>query len=85
MHTVKLRKVGGSIMFPIPKAFLDALGLTVASPIALEVNDGALVVTPQPRPAYRLADLLAQCDEAAPLTAEDAAWLRGHPIGRELL
>lgn len=85
MHTVKLRKVGGSVMFPIPKALLESLGLSASSSIGVGIEDGALIAKPQARPVYRLADLLAQCDADAPLTAEDEAWLNDGPAGRELV
>ncbi|MBI4904282.1 MAG: hypothetical protein HY820_11635 [Acidobacteria bacterium] len=34
---------------------------------------------------YQLADLVAQCDLTAPLSAEDQAWLDAPAIGREAL
>lgn len=37
------------------------------------------------KPRYKLAELLAQCDENAPLSEEDRAWLDDPPIGREVL
>lgn len=40
---------------------------------------------PQRRSKYQLADLVAQCDTTAPLTAEDQEWLATPPVGRELL
>lgn len=85
MLTIKLRRVGGSVMFPIPKALLESLNLNASSCIDVEVADGALVATPQKRLSYRLDDLLAQCDESVVHTAEDEEWLRGRPIGRELI
>jgi hypothetical protein len=34
---------------------------------------------------YDLAELLAQCDSNAPLSAEDRDWLVGPAVGREAL
>jgi antitoxin ChpS len=34
---------------------------------------------------YSLAELVAQCDPSAPLSAEDRDWLDDPPIGREVL
>ena len=34
---------------------------------------------------YNLADLMAQCDPNAPLSAEDRAWLDAPVVGREAL
>lgn len=85
MHLVKLRRVGGSVMFPIPRVLLESLGLSESSSIGVEVADGSLVAKPQTRPSYKLADLLAQCDANAPWTAEDEAWLNDAPVGHELV
>lgn len=37
-----------------------------------------------PRRRYTHAELLAQCDPAAPMTAEDREWVNGGPEGAEL-
>lgn len=83
MHTTKLRKVGGSVMLAVPPALLDTLGLAPDNVVALDVQDGGLVVK-RARPRYTLAELLAE-GEAAPLTDEDRAWLDDAPVGRELI
>jgi antitoxin ChpS len=83
MHRIRLRKVGGSVMFPIPKPLLESLGLTAASSLDVSVTGGVLVAKPQARPKYHLADLIAQCDAAAGRTVEDAAWLDDGPAGNE--
>jgi antitoxin ChpS len=44
-----------------------------------------LVINPNPRPRYTLDELLAQCDAAADLSAEDREWLDARPVGGELL
>lgn len=85
MHTTNLRKVGGSIMLAVPPAILDLLHLHAGSTVGLAVDHGRLVVEPTLRPRYTLDELLAQCDESAEVSAEDAAWLDGKPVGRELL
>lgn len=85
MHRIRLRKVGGSVMFPIPKPLLESLGLTAASSLDLSVSGGALVARPQTRPKYHLDELIAQCDLAAPLTDEEAAWLNDGPAGNEVI
>ena len=38
-----------------------------------------------PKPRYRLAELIAQCDPGAPLSDEDQQWLQAPPVGREAL
>jgi len=85
MHTTSLRKVGGSTMLAVPPALLDALNLKAGAKVALSVDAGRLVIAPQLRPHYTLDELLAQCHPEARRTAEDRVWLRGKPVGRELL
>ncbi|MBS1183327.1 MAG: pemI [Proteobacteria bacterium] len=85
MHTTNLRKVGGSVMLAVPPALLDVLHLTAGAKVGLTVDNGRLVVEPQARPRYTLDELLAQCDPAAELAAEDRDWLDAKPIGNELL
>ena len=53
--------------------------------VGLAVDNGRLVVDPQPRPRYTLDELLAQCDGAVELTAEDRLWLDDTPTGGELI
>jgi antitoxin ChpS len=85
MHVTKLRTVGGSVMFAIPKAILDSLHLRANAPVGISVADGKLIVDPHPRKRYHLAELLAQCDPAAPRPAEDQDWLNDPPAGQEAL
>jgi antitoxin ChpS len=85
MHLSTLRAVGGSVMFAIPKSILASLGLEPNAQVGLSVSDGKLIVEPRPRPHYTLADLVAQCDQEAPKTDEDRAWLEAKPMGREAL
>ena len=75
MHTTNLRKVGGSVMLAVPPAVLDLLHLRVGAKVSLAVDNGRLVVEPQPRPRYTLDELLAQCDGADEPTSEDQEWL----------
>lgn len=85
MHSTNLRKVGGSIMLAVPPAILDLLGLGAGARVDIDIQDGRLVIEPDARPRYSLDDLLAQCDETAPASDEDRAWVDAKPVGRELL
>jgi antitoxin ChpS len=85
MHTTNLRKVGGSVMLPVPPAILDLLQLRAGSAVGIAVEDGRLIVEPRVRPRYTLAELLALCDPAGEPSAEDRAWTGGAPAGGELL
>jgi antitoxin ChpS len=85
MLTSTLRTVGGSVMMTIPKAILEGLGLAANEKVALHIEHGRLVVEPRPRPRYALADLIAQCDPAAPGDSERQDWDKAEPVGREVL
>jgi antitoxin ChpS len=85
MHLAKLRTVGGSVMFAIPKAIMEGLGLTPNTQVGLSVSDGRLIVEPHPRQRYTLSDLIDQCDPSAPMTEADQAWLEVAPVGREAI
>lgn len=85
MHTTTLRKVGGSIMLTVPPALLELLHLQAGAKVGVTVDDGRLVIEPNPRSRYSLDELLAQCDASADLTAEDREWLDAKPVGGELL
>ena len=85
MHTTNLRKVGGSIMLAVPPAFLDQLNLQVGATVGLAVDHGCLVVNPNPRPRYTLAELLAASDYSHPQLAEEREWVDAPAVGGELL
>jgi antitoxin ChpS len=85
MLMTKLRTVGGSVMFAIPKAILEGLHLQPNASVGVSVAEGKLIVDPHPRRRYTLGELLAQCDPDAPRTAEVAAWLADGPAGREAI
>jgi antitoxin ChpS len=85
MYISKLRSVGGSVMFAIPKPILESLGLQSNSQVELSISEGSLIVKPRTRPRYTLEELIAECDAAAPRSSEEQAWLDDEPVGRELL
>jgi len=85
MITSTLRTVGGSVMMTIPKPVLESLGLGPNEKVTLHVDNGRLVVEPRARPRYALADLIAQCDPAAPGDPGQRAWDEAEPVGREVL
>jgi antitoxin ChpS len=85
MHTTNLRKVGGSVMLAVPRAFLDQLHLQAGATIGMVVADGRLVIDPKPRPRYTLAELLAASDYSQPQPAEEREWVDAPPAGGELV
>jgi antitoxin ChpS len=85
MYTAKLRAVGGSVMFAIPKPMLEGLGLQANQQVSISISEGRMVVEPKVRPRYTMAELLAQCDFDQAMTAEDREWLDATPVGREVI
>lgn len=85
MHITNLRKVGGSVMMTVPPVLLDLLHIGPGAKVGLAVDNGLLVVDPQPRLRYTLDELLAQCDASVHSTDEDRAWIDAPPAGDELI
>lgn len=85
MHTTNLRKVGGSIMLAVPPAILEILHLKAGATVGVSLSGGRLVVEPQPRPHYTLAELLAASDYSKPQPPEEREWVDAPAVGRELI
>lgn len=83
MHTTNLRKVGGSVMLAVPPALLDLLHLRAGATVGVAVEGGRLVIEPQTRPRYTLAELLAASDYSEPQPAEQREWVDAPAVGRE--
>ncbi len=63
-----------------------ALGLTLEDWLRNLAATEAPVASERPRKGrYSLAELIAQCDLDAPVSAEDRAWLDAPAVGREAL
>jgi antitoxin ChpS len=85
MHTTNLRKVGGSVMLAVPPVLLNLLQLKAGATVAVDVEDGRLIVEPNPRHRYTLEELLAASDYSAPQPPEEREWVDAGPVGRELI
>lgn len=85
MHTTNLRKVGGSIMLAVPPALLDVLRLSAGAKVGLAVDNGRLVVEPQARPRYTMAELLAASDYSQQQPSSEREWVNAPAAGEELL
>lgn len=85
MYTTSLRKVGGSVMLAVPPALLDVLHLHAGAKVGLAVDKGRLVVEPQPRPRYTMAELLAASDYSQPQPPEEREWIDAAAVGGELI
>jgi antitoxin ChpS len=86
MHSTTLRKVGGSVMLAVPPVLLNLLQLKAGATVAMDVEDGRLVVKAEPRPRYTLDELLAKCDpnDQSEISEEDRIWINLPSVGREL-
>jgi antitoxin ChpS len=85
MHTTNLRKVGGSVMLAVPPALLDVLHLTAGATVGLAVDNGRLVIEPQARPRYTMAELLAASDYSQTQPPEEREWVDAPAVGDELI
>ncbi len=87
MDRVTLRRAGGSLTLTIPRHLVRELGLSEGAAVGVSAEDGRLIARPMSgdAPAYKLEDLLAQCDPSAPLTDEDDVWLRDGALGDEVI
>lgn len=85
MHTTNLRKVGGSVMLAVPPILLNLLQLEAGATVAVDVENGRLIVEPRPRPRYTLAQLLDASDYSQPQPAEEREWVDAPPVGGELI
>ncbi len=83
MHKVKLRAVGGSVMFAIPKPMLEGLDLHANQQVGVSISEGRIIVEPKVKPRFTLSELMAQCDLEQPMPAEDREWLAAPAVGRE--
>ena len=85
MTTATLRRLGGSVVMTIPRKVLALVNLDAGAKVKLYVENGKLVVSPQDKPTYRLAELLHTSGSTKRrLTAEDRRWLTDGPVGKEL-
>lgn len=83
MPTATLRTVGGSVVMAIPKRLLELVNLQAGSQVNIDVQHGKLIVAPLKKTRYTLAELLAKCDPAKPISAEERAWLDAPDVGLE--
>ena len=93
MYSVTLRKLGGSVILTLPKAWLKQSGLDAGSDVALYIVDHKLMVEPVARPVYQLSDLVEEyravqegcATDAATGLIADSDWLGDAPAGDEEL
>jgi antitoxin ChpS len=64
---------------------LDVLQLAAGATVGLEVDNGRLIVAPQARPHYTMAELLAASDYAQAQPPEEREWVDAPAVGGELI
>jgi antitoxin ChpS len=72
-------------MMAVPPALLEVLNLRAGTTVGMSVTGGRLVVEPQSRPHYTMAELLAVSDYEQPQPSEEREWVDAAAAGRELL
>ena len=85
MRTTTLRKVGDSVMLAVPSDLLALLHLRAGATVGIAVAGNRLIIEANPRPRYRLDELLDPCDTTGETSAEARQWLDAKPVGDELL
>ena len=75
------QKWGNSLAIRVPKRLAEEAGLREKDCVEIEVQEGALVVRPQPRRVYKLKDLVKGITPRNVHKAIDV----GEPVGREAL
>ena len=79
-----VRKIGNSTGTIIPSAILKKLDLKVGDRVDIEDDDGRIVIVPaKSKPKYSLPELLAKCDESAPMPQELIEWDNTLEAGNE--
>lgn len=85
MHTTNLRDIGGSVMLVVPPVLLDQLDLKTGGTVGVTIADARLVIDPEPKPRYTLAELLDASDYSQPQPAEEREWVDAPAVGGELI
>lgn len=83
MQTI-VRKIGNSTGTIIPSAILKKLDLKEGDRVNIQDDEGRIIIIPERiKPKYTLTELLAKCDESAPLPQELIDWDNTPEVGNE--
>jgi antitoxin ChpS len=80
---LSIQKWGNSAAVRLPTELLSMLKASLGDKLSVDVRPEGVMLKAK-RPAYVLADLVAQCDLNAPEPADMAAWNNIKPVGREV-
>ncbi|WP_020202841.1 MULTISPECIES: AbrB/MazE/SpoVT family DNA-binding domain-containing protein [Cupriavidus] len=79
---LSIQKWGNSAAVRLPAALLEQLKVALGDKLTVDVRQDGVLLKPA-RPRYALEELVAQCDPAAPMPADLAAWHHAGPAGHE--
>lgn len=79
---LSVQQWGDSAAVLLPDELLGLLKAALGDKLTVKVHEGGVLLTAK-RPAYALADLVAQCEPSAAEPADLAAWDNMKPVGRE--
>jgi len=83
--SLKFRKIGGSLVFAVPKQIVNELALAPGQAGTASIEKGRIVIDPARKKArYTIEELLAECDLSAPLDPEGVDFMNMPELGREI-
>ncbi|MGS0740781.1 AbrB/MazE/SpoVT family DNA-binding domain-containing protein [Glaciimonas sp. GG7] len=77
-----IQKWGDSAAVCLPAELLSQLKVVPGDKLSVDIRPEGVLLKSK-RPAYALADLIAQCDQSASVPDDVASWNRIRPVGRE--
>lgn len=82
---LSIQRWGNSAAVRLPAAMLAQLGVKIGDAFTVDVNARQEAVLRVAKPRYTLDELLAQCDPASPMSAQERQWLDAPAAGDELI
>jgi antitoxin ChpS len=80
---LSIQKWGNSAAVRLPTELLGMLKATLGDKLTVDVRPDGIMLKAK-RPAYSLAELVAQCDMTAKDPEDLAIWNKIKPVGREV-
>jgi antitoxin ChpS len=80
---LSIQKWGNSAAVRLPTELLGMLKASLGDKLSVDVRPDGIMLKAK-RPAYKLSDLVAQCDLKASEPADMEAWNKAKPVGREV-
>jgi antitoxin ChpS len=72
-------------MLAVPPAILELMHLHAGEAVRVSVEGGRLIIEPQSRKRYTLAELLAASDYSVQQPPEEREWVDAPAVGGELI